>query len=445
MGKYFGTDGIRGEANVGLSAQRAFEVGRYLGYYFSQNGRQRILIGKDTRRSSDMLEAALAAGIAAQGCDVCLASYCPTPMTAYLVTKEDFACAAMVSASHNPFYDNGIKVFSKEGIKLPADIENLIEDYLDGRTTLDYSRREAIGRIVPYPQGLEHYLSWLQSIFPLDLHGVKILADTCHGSACFTAPELLKRLGADLTVINRDPDGLNINTGCGSTHPEMMQAEMRKGCYDLGLAFDGDADRMIMADAEGNLLTGDHVLYASGRYLAAKGRLNNRTVVTTTMANLGLSKALAEEDIQVVQTQVGDKYVYERMCQDNDVVGGEQSGHIIYKEYETTGDGLVTALFYLQMMLDTGSTAAQLAAGLKIYPQVLINVRVKDKNVVMQDDEVQAAVAAVAAQLGSNGRILVRPSGTEPLIRVMAEAETTELCQQVTGKVADLVRQKYGI
>ncbi len=202
---------------------------------------------------------------------------------------------------------------------------------------------------------------------------------------------------------------------------------------------------MIMADAEGNLLTGDHVLYASGRYLAAKGRLNNRTVVTTTMANLGLSKALAEEDIQVVQTQVGDKYVYERMCQDNDVVGGEQSGHIIYKEYETTGDGLVTALFYLQMMLDTGSTAAQLAAGLKIYPQVLINVRVKDKNVVMQDAEVQAAVAAVAAQLGSNGRILVRPSGTEPLIRVMAEAETTELCQQVTGKVADLVRQKYGI
>ena len=445
MGKYFGTDGIRGKANVDLDAYRAFQVGRYMGYYYSQNGKQNILIGKDTRLSSDMLEHALAAGIAAQGCDAYLAGGCPTPMISYLTRTGDFAAGAMVSASHNPFYDNGIKIFSKEGIKLSADIEDLIEKFIDGETELTFCTDDRIGKVIAYPEGLETYLDWLEKTYPLDLSGMRLVVDCANGSSTFTAETLLKRLGAELTVLNNCPDGININTHCGSTHPEMMQEAVRSGTYDLGLAFDGDADRMIMAAPDGELLTGDHVLYITGKRFRDLGILNNNNVVTTVMANLGLFKALEREGITAVATQVGDKYVYEQMCKEDDIVGGEQSGHIIFKQVEATGDGLVTALEMLKIMKETGKGAMELREGLKIYPQLLVNVRVTDKHLAMEDPEVKKAIDAVNADLHGNGRLLVRASGTEPLVRVMAEAETEEICAEEVEIVARIVRERFGI
>ena len=353
MGKYFGTDGIRGKANETLTAERAFVVGRYLGWYFSQNGKQKIVIGKDTRLSSEMLEAALAAGIAAEGCDAYLTGHCPTPMISYLVQNEDFACGAMISASHNPFYDNGIKIFSKEGIKMPSDVEDLIEEYIDGKVEIPYKTGEEIGKVVSYPEGLEAYLNWIEKSIAVDLTGMNLLVDCANGSASVSAKRALETLGATCTMLNDTPDGVNINTKCGSTHPEILQEKMKEGNYDLGLAFDGDADRMIMVNPEGNLITGDDVLYVSGKYFRDRGLLNNNKVVTTVMANLGLFKALEKEGIEIVSTQVGDKYVFDKMCEEEDIVGGEQSGHIIFKELEKTGDGLVTALMFLKMMKDS--------------------------------------------------------------------------------------------
>lgn len=446
MGRYFGTDGIRGRANEGLSAERAFKVGRYLGYYFAKDGRHKIIIGKDTRLSSSMLENALAAGIASEGCDAYLAGYCPTPMIAYLTRVEDFVCGAMISASHNPFYDNGIKIFSKEGIKLSPDIEGLIEDYIDGKTDIEYKVDAEIGHVEEYPKGLEDYLGWIQKELPLDLNGFKVAMDCANGSSTYTAPRLLKALGAEITVMHNEPDGTNINTKCGSTHPDDFIHFMKTNPgYDLGLMFDGDADRQIMVSPEGNLITGDHVLYVTGRYYRDLGELNNNTIVTTVMANLGLFKAMEREGIKVASTQVGDKYVYEQMCKENDIVGGEQSGHIIFKRHETTGDGLITALIYLKIMKETGKTAEQLMEGLKIYPQLLINVKVKDKDQAMNDPEVKAAIDQVNESLHGNGRLLVRPSGTEPLVRVMAEAETDEICAEEVGKVVAVVKSKFGV
>ena len=444
MGKYFGTDGIRGKANEGLTAERAFQVGRYLGYYYSREGKKKIVIGKDSRLSSDMLESALAAGIAAQGCDAYLTGYGPTPMICYLTVHEDFACGAMISASHNPFYDNGIKVFSKEGIKLPSEIEDLIEAYIDGETTLEYATGDKIGKVYAYEQGLENYLDWITAEFPLDLSGMKIAMDTANGSASFTAERALSRLGAECTVVNNKPDGININTKCGSTHPEAFQEFVKQGNYDIGLLFDGDADRQILVRPDGELANGDFMLYICGRYYRDKGELNNNTIVSTVMANLGLFKAMEREGITVEKTAVGDKYVYEKMCADNDIVGGEQSGHIIFKKHATTGDGLLTALAVLQIMKETGKTLSELCEGLKIYPQLLVNVRVTDKTLVMDDPEVQAAIEQVNVNLNGNGRILVRPSGTEPLLRVMAEAETDEICEIECARVADIIRRKYG-
>lgn len=445
MGRYFGTDGIRGKANEGLTAYKAFQVGRYLGYYFSKEGKQKIIIGKDTRLSSDMFESALAAGISSQGCDAYLAGYCPTPMIAYLTRTQDFACGAMISASHNPFHDNGIKVFSKEGLKLSADIEDLIEDYIDGITSLDYAVEDQIGKVVPYPQGLEDYLSWVTDTFRLDLTGYRLALDCANGSSSVTAKKALERLGATCTVINDQPDGLNINTNCGSTHPEHFIEFVKQGSYDLGLMFDGDADRQIMVAPDGRLVDGDFVLYITGKYFRDQGKLNNNTIVTTVMANLGLFKAMEKEGISVASTQVGDKYVYERMCEEDDIVGGEQSGHIIFKTIETTGDGLVTALVILSIMKETGKTIAQLMEGLKIYPQLLINVRVSNKDLAMGDADVKNAIDQVNKELDGNGRLLVRPSGTEPLIRVMAEAETDEICAEEVGKVVKVVKEKFGI
>lgn len=444
MGKYFGTDGIRGKANEGLTAERAFVVGRYLGWYYSQKGKKNIVIGKDTRLSSDMLESALAAGITSEGCDAYLAGYCPTPMICYLTVHEDFAVGAMISASHNPFYDNGIKVFSKQGVKLQGEVEALIEDYIDGKIEIPYKTEGEIGRIVNYPEGLDHYLNFVVSEFPLDLHGTKIAMDCANGSATYTAEKALRRLGAECTIFCNDPNGTNINRKCGSTHPERFQEYMKLGSYDLGLTFDGDADRQILVRPDGELVNGDYVLYISGKYYRDKGVLTNNTIVTTVMANLGLWKAMEREHINVAKTDVGDKYVYDCMIKNDYILGGEQSGHIIFSRHETTGDGLVTALAILKVMKNTGKSISELCEGLRIYPQLLVNVKVNDKTKVMDDPEVQEAIARVNKDLNGNGRILVRPSGTEPLLRVMAEAETDEICQQVCGQVADVIKAKFG-
>jgi phosphoglucosamine mutase len=446
MGRYFGTDGIRGKANDGLSAERAFQVGRYLGYYYSRQEKQKIIIGKDTRLSSDMLECALAAGISAEGCDAYLAGYCPTPMICYLTVHEDFAVGAMISASHNPFYDNGIKIFSKEGVKLQGEVEGLIEDYIDGRENISFATGEKIGKVIRYDEGIEHYLDWIVKEFPIDLQGMHIAMDCANGSSSFTAERALKRLGAEVTVKDNAPTGVNINLDCGSTHPGAFISFMKEhqGQYDLGLTFDGDADRQIMIAPNGDEINGDFMLYICGRYYRDKGTLTGNTIVTTVMANLGLWKAMEKEGINVEKTAVGDKYVYDMMCRKGYIVGGEQSGHIIFKHHETTGDGLVTALAMLKIMKDTGRTALELMEGLRIYPQLLINVKVTDKSKVMDDPEVLKAIDEVNAELNGNGRILVRPSGTEPLLRVMAEAETDEICQRVVGKVADIIKCKYG-
>lgn len=446
MGKYFGTDGIRGRANQGLTADRAFLVGRSLGEYFSREGKKKIVIGKDTRLSSDMLEAALAAGIASEGCDAYLTGYGPTPMICWLTVHEDFACGAMISASHNPYYDNGIKVFSKEGIKIPAAIEDHIEDCIEGRYPLSYKTDDAIGRVFSYPEGVEHYIAAVEKMFPLDLHGFRVAMDCANGSSSFTAERVFRDLGSSVTVHNHEPNGININNRCGSTHPEEFQQFLMNhpGEFDLGLTFDGDADRQILVRPDGKLVDGDYVLYIVGRYLKEQGRLNHNTIVTTVMANLGLWKAMEANGIQVEKTQVGDKYVYECMCRGGYVIGGEQSGHIIFSEVETTGDGLVTALMITKIMHETGLSIAQLCQGLVIYPQVLVNVPVTDKAAAMADPEVTAAVKKVDENLKGNGRVLVRASGTEPLVRVMAEAQTDAICQEQVDFVADIVRRKYG-
>ncbi len=447
MTKYFGTDGIRGKANEGLSADRAFQVGRYLGYYFSKNGKKKIIIGKDTRLSSDMLESALASGIVAQGCDAYLMGYGPTPAVCYLTHNEDFECGAMISASHNPFYDNGIKVFSKDGVKLSSDIEDLIEDYIDGKTSLEYVTGDKIGKIIPYERGIENYLNFVCEEFDIDLSGMNIAMDCANGSACITAERALKMLGANVYAMHNEPNGININNQAGSTHPQIFQQYMRdhQGEYDLGLTFDGDADRQILVRQNGDLVDGDYVLYILGKYYRDQGTLTGNTIVTTVMANLGLWKAMEREGILVEKTQVGDKYVYEQMCKKGYIVGGEQSGHIILKHHATTGDGLMTALSILKVMKKTGKTLDELCEGLTIYPQLLVNVKVTDKTQVLNDDEINQAIQSVEAELEGNGRVLVRPSGTEPLLRVMAEAKTDEICDRVVGKIARLIQKKYGV
>ena len=444
MGRYFGTDGIRGKANETLDVQRAFQVGRYLGYYFSRQGKGRILVGKDTRLSSGMFENAIAAGASASGADVYLLGYCPTPSVAYLVKREQFSCGVMISASHNPYYDNGIKVFSQAGIKLSSEIEALVENYIDGLTEIPLVSGEKIGQVIRYDEGLEHYLDWLESLFDFRLEQFHLALDLANGSATTTAEKLLRRMGAHCTVIHSEPNGVNINTKCGSTHPESLQELMKSEIFDLGLAFDGDADRLIAVDPQGNLINGDYVLYICGKYLKENGLLHGNTVVSTVMANLGFFKAMERLDIATESTQVGDKYVYECMVKNDYMLGGEQSGHIIFKEHATTGDGLLTALKLLEVMHKTGKGILSLEEGLKIYPQLLINVPVKDKEAAMQADPIVKEVAAINEELHGNGRILVRPSGTEPLVRVMVEAESDELCHHYVYRVVDLI-EKSGL
>ncbi|MPM39194.1 Phosphoglucosamine mutase [bioreactor metagenome] len=442
MGRYFGTDGFRGKANETLTAEQAFKVGRYLGYYFSRQPAGRIIVGRDTRLSGSMLESAIAAGITPGGCHVDLLGVCPTPAIAYLVSHNDYSCGVMISASHNPYYDNGIKVFNARGMKLEAAIEQLIEDYLDGRETIPYALSDHIQTVTYHPEYLDQYLDFIRSLFDFDLAEYKIVCDLANGSATATAVRLLSKFRAQLTVINDRPDGLNINTQCGSTHPEGLVQLMKTGRYDLGLAFDGDADRLIAVDETGGLIDGDKALYVLGKQMIAHHQLKDQTIVTTVMANFGLYKCLEHEQIKYEKTAVGDKYVYDCMLKNDYKLGGEQSGHIIFKDLMTTGDGLLTAMKLLEVLHETKRKMSELAKPLFIYPQLLVNLKVKDKKTVLDDQEIQELIDQIQDELGQDGRILVRPSGTEPLIRIMVEAKRDEICHHHVYRVVDLIEQK---
>lgn len=441
MGKYFGTDGVRGRANEGLTLEMSIKIGQYLGWYYGKEKHAKILIGKDTRLSGDMFELGLAAGATSMGAQVYLLGVCPTPAISYLVRKERFDCGIMVSASHNPYYDNGIKCFNHNGEKMEEDLLLEIEAYMDGNCTIDLATGDHIGEYFNWEDGLEIYMSWLKEIVPVDLEGYHIAVDLANGSATSTVVETLDSLGATVEAINNSPNGININTKCGSTHPENLQRMMRENDFDLGLAFDGDADRLIAVDPDGNLVDGDYILYICSRYMKEKNTLNKNMCVTTVMANLGLYKALDANKIDYIKTDVGDKYVFEEMQKNDYYLGGEQSGHIIFYEHAVTGDGLLTALKLLEIMKNTGKSVKELSEGLFIYPQLLKNVKVKDKTRALNDKALKEVVEDVAKELGDEGRILVRPSGTEPLIRVMVEAKTDDLCAQYVDRVVEFVEK----
>lgn len=441
MGKYFGTDGARGRVNENLTLDMAIRIGQYLGWYYGKERHAKIIIGKDTRLSSDMFEMGLAAGATSTGATVYLLGVCPTPSVSYLIRKEHFDCGIMVSASHNPYHDNGIKLFNHEGCKMNPEVENAIEDYIDGKCTVPLAKDDAIGSVIEWDEGLEIYESWLKEIVNIDLSGMKIVVDLANGSATATAVETLSSLGATVEAIHNSPNGININTNCGSTHPQELQEMMREGNYDVGFAFDGDADRLIAVDEDGNLFNGDYTLYVCGRYMKKNNTLNKNTVVTTVMANLGLYHALRDNVIDYEQTAVGDKYVFECMQNNDYRIGGEQSGHIIFLEHAVTGDGLLTALKLLQIMVDEKKSLKELGKDLFIYPQLLVNVQVQDKNKTMESAELKEQIDQVAAELGDEGRILVRPSGTEPLVRVMVEAKSDALCHDYVYRIVDYIKE----
>lgn len=445
MGKYFGTDGFRGEANVGLTVEHAFKVGRYLGWYYGQEHKARIVIGKDTRRSSYMFEYALAAGLTASGADAYLLHVTTTPSVSYVTSTEDFDCGIMISASHNPFYDNGIKIINGKGYKMEAEVENKIEAYIDGEIPeLPLATRDDIGRTIDYAAGRNRYIGHLISVATRSFKDMKIGLDCANGSAFAIAKSVFDALGAKTYVINNNPDGTNINTACGSTHIEGLQAHVREKHLDVGFAFDGDADRCLAVDENGNLIDGDLILYICGKYLMEQGRLNGNTIVTTIMSNLGLYKACDKIGMKYEKTAVGDKYVFENMMNNNYVLGGEQSGHIIFSKYAKTGDGILTSLMLMEVILEKKMSLGKLAEEVKIYPQLLQNVRVADKKTARENQEVVKAIEHVTEVLGDDGRILVRESGTEPVIRVMVEAATDELCAKYVKEVVD-VMEKEGL
>ena len=444
MGKYFGTDGFRGEANVNLMPEHAYRVGRFLGWYFRKEGQEcRIIIGKDTRRSGYMLEYALSAGVTASGANAYLLHVTTTPSVSYIARSERFDCGIMISASHNPFYDNGIKLLNGKGEKMEQSIIDKIEAYLDNsEEEMPRATKDQIGRTIDYTEGRNRYMGYLISQAVYSLRGLKIGLDCANGSAYRIAPGIFNALGAETHVMNDDPDGANINRDCGSTHLEGLQKFVVENQLDMGFAFDGDADRCLAVDEKGNVINGDLILYIYGRYMKERGKLLNNTIVTTVMSNLGLYKALDEIGVNYVQTAVGDKYVYEEMMNHGHRIGGEQSGHIIFSKYANTGDGILTALKLVQVVLDRKQTLSQLAEPVKIYPQVLKNVRVTDKTQAQNDPEVKAAVAKAAEELGDSGRILLRESGTEPLVRVMVEAESTETCERIVDEIIDLIKAR---
>ncbi len=447
MGKYFGTDGFRGEANVDLTAGHAYEVGRFLGWYYGRERRARIVVGKDTRRSSYMLEYAISAGMAASGADVYLLHVTTTPSVSYVTRTDGFDCGVMISASHNPYHDNGIKLMNREGEKMDEATIRLVEDYLDGCLEVDgqpfsklpFATGEGVGGIVDHTAGRNRYMGYLISLAVYSFRGKKIALDCANGSAWSIAPNVFRSLGADVHVINDRPDGLNINLDAGSTHMDGLRRYVKEHGCDAGFAFDGDADRCLAVDERGELVDGDQIMYLYGAYMKERGKLLTNTVVTTVMSNFGLYKALEAAGIGYVKTAVGDKYVYEEMVKNGRRLGGEQSGHIIFSKYARTGDGILTALKVMEVMMAKKETLSRLAEPVSIYPQVLINVRVKDKRAAQDDPAVRAAVQAVADELGDTGRILVRESGTEPLVRVMVEARSKGQCQQLAQKVVDVI------
>lgn len=443
MGKYFGTDGFRGEANVDLTVEHAFKVGRFLGWYFGQDHKARVVIGKDTRRSSYMFEDALSAGLTSSGADVYLLHVTTTPSVSYVTRTEDFDCGIMISASHNPFYDNGIKLINSNGHKMEAEVEAKVEAYIDGEIEeIPYATKENIGRTVDYAAGRNRYIGHLIAMATRSFKDKRVGIDCSNGSASSIAKSVFDALGAKTYVINSEPDGTNINRNCGSTHIEVLQAYVKEKKLDVGFAYDGDADRCLAVDENGNLVDGDLILYVCGKYLKEQGRLNGDTIVTTVMSNLGLYKACDKVGLKYEKTAVGDKYVYENMLQNNYSLGGEQSGHIIFSKYATTGDGILTSLLLMEVMLEKKQTLAALTEEVKIYPQLLKNVRVADKKTARENPAMIAAVDQVAKELGEDGRILVRESGTEPLIRVMVEAATDELCAKYVDGVIDVIRSE---
>lgn len=457
MGRYFGTDGFRGEANKGLMAEHAYQIGRFLGWYYGELrkwegkiGAPSVVIGKDTRRSSYMFEDMLSGGLVASGADAYLLHVTTTPSVAYVARVDDFDGGIMISASHNPYYDNGIKLLNGQGEKMSEDVIALIEDYLDGCLhafgqswpEIPYAQKDAIGRTVDYVAGRNRYIGYLISLGVYSFKGMKVGLDCANGSAWNIAPSIFNALGAKTYLMNVDPDGTNINRDAGSTHIEGLQQFVVDNSLDVGFAYDGDTDRCLAVDEKGQVITGDHILYIYGRYMKERDKLVTNTVVTTVMSNFGLYKAFDELGIDYAKTAVGDKYVYEYMTENGCHLGGEQSGHIIFSKYASTGDGILTSLKLMQVMMSRKKKLSELAAPLKIYPQVLKNVRVSDKTEAQADADVQAAVQQVAAALGNTGRILVRESGTEPLVRVMVEAETEAVCERYVDQVITIIKGK---
>lgn len=444
MGKYFGTDGFRGEANVTLTVEHAYKVGRFLGWYFGKDKEEkcRVVIGKDTRRSSYMFEYSLVAGLTASGADVYLLHVTTTPSVSYVARTEDFDCGIMISASHNPYYDNGIKLINSKGEKMDEETILKVEDYIDGKLEIPFAVKDDIGCTVDYAAGRNRYIGYLISLATRSYKNMRVGLDCANGSSWMIAKSVFDALGAKTYVINAEPNGLNINTNAGSTHIEVLQSFVKENNLDVGFAFDGDADRCIAVDDTGAVIDGDLILYVCGTYMKERGMLHNNTIVTTVMSNFGLYKALEAVDIQYEKTAVGDKYVYENMVKNGHRIGGEQSGHIIFSKYANTGDGILTAIKVMEVILEKKMPLSKLASPVKIYPQVLKNVRVKSKPEAQNDADVQAAVQSVAEKLGDTGRILVRESGTEPLIRVMVEAETMEECEKHVDSVIAVIREK---
>lgn len=444
MGRYFGTDGFRGEANVNLTYEHAMKIGRFLGWYYGkkQNKKARIVIGKDTRRSSYMFEYSLVSGLVASGADAYIMHVTTTPSVSYITRTDKFDCGIMISASHNPYYDNGIKLFNYNGEKMDEETLNEVEDYIDDKFEVPLALKEEIGKTVDYVSGRNRYMGYLISMGKYSFNGKRVGLDCANGASWSIAKGVFDALGAQTFVINNTPDGFNINTNCGSTHIEGLQKFVVENSLDVGFAFDGDADRCLCVDEKGNVVTGDHIMYIYGLYMKERGKLINNKVVTTVMSNFGLYKALDKVGIEYEKTKVGDKYVYENMVEQGNRIGGEQSGHIIFSKYATTGDGILTALKLMEVMLSKEKPMSELAAPVVFYPQVLKNVRVKSKPEAQNDEDVQAAVSKVAESLGDNGRILVRESGTEPVIRVMVEAGSHEECEKYVDEVIDVIKTK---
>ena len=444
MGKYFGTDGFRGEANKNLTFEHAIKIGRFLGWYYGArlNKKAKVVIGKDTRRSSYMFEYALCTGLMASGADAYIMHVTTTPSVAYITRVDDFDCGIMISASHNPYYDNGIKLLNGNGEKMDEETILRVEEYIDGKVDVPVADRHEIGRTVDYVAGRNRYIGFLISMSKYSFKDKKVGLDVANGAAWQIAKGVFEALGAKVYVMNDQPDGYNINTDCGSTHIEHLQKYVVEKGLDVGFAYDGDADRCLCVDEKGNVVTGDHTLYIYGLYMKERGKLLNNKVVTTVMSNFGLYKALDKVGIEYEKTKVGDKYVYENMVKTGNRIGGEQSGHTIFLKYETTGDGILTSLKLMEVMLAKEKPMSELAAPVVFYPQVLKNVRVKSKPDAQNDPDVQAAVKRVADALGDSGRILVRESGTEPVIRVMVEADTDEICEQHVDSVIEVIKAK---